>query len=88
MTTYVVTFNIENNARRSTFLKTICNHSGWAPLNENTYAVQTQKSPKAFFDDLSSDLTRDDRLYIMKVAKPFFIQGLQQVEHWLEEVLD
>jgi hypothetical protein len=59
----------------------------WARLSESSYAIKTDSSPQAVFDQLKPYLDTNDNLYIITLKQPFTGFGPKNVNEWLEDNL-
>lgn len=88
MATYIITYDLnspgQNHAKLLEFIK---KHERWARLSESAYAVVSQQTPKGIYDKASPLLDRNDTLYIITLKKPFYGQGPDEVNVWLENNL-
>jgi len=66
MTTFVVTFEINDPIRRNK-IKEILRHLGaYCPIHENTWAISTDKSAVQIRDAMMSALASVDRTFVIR----------------------
>ena len=59
----------------------------WAKLSESSYAVSTDETPLAVYNYLKPNLDDNDQLYVINLRRPYYGQGSQEVNSWLDNNL-
>lgn len=83
MTTYIVTYDLNNETKRPPIVKDIRSYESWAMLSESSYAISTGQTPKQVYDFLSKHLDSNDNLYVINLTNPHYGQGPKDVNDWL-----
>jgi hypothetical protein len=63
-------------------LKTIKSYP-WQFLSESSYAIITNKTPQAVYDELAVYLDKNDHLLVITLKKPYWGFHLQAAIDWL-----
>jgi len=87
MTAYIITYDLNKESTRPPIVKNIKSYDNWAILSESSYAINTNQTPKQVFDFLAKHLDGNDNLYVIKLTKPYYGQGPEKVNKWLESNL-
>ena len=61
--------------------------ANWAKLSESSYAIDTSEDPDDVYARLTPFLDGDDQLYVITLSRPYYGQGSQKVNEWLEQHL-
>ena len=88
MAALLVTYDLNKETKRPKIvpaIKKLCD--SWARLSESSYAIRTRKSPKTVYDELVHLLDNNDTLYVINLSRPYYGQGPQEVNDWLEDNL-
>lgn len=77
MASYIVTYDLNKEAKRPDILKGITGYDGWA---ESTYAITTSGSAKAVYGKLAKHLDSTDNCYVISLSEPYWGQVRDNVE--------
>lgn len=87
MTALLITYDLNKETTRPNIVGAIKKYTSWAQLSESSYAVVTSNSPQVVYNDLNRFLDGNDQLYVINLRRPYFGQGLKEVNDWLEDNL-
>ena len=88
MSTLIVTFDLNKEVKRPNILKEIKKGGNWAKLSESSYAISTSESPLQVYKRLEPYLDGNDNCYVITLNAPYYGQGPQDVNQWLENNLE
>jgi hypothetical protein len=87
MSTLLITYDLNKKGQDyNGFYKVIKQYS-WAKLSESSYAIQTGESPISIYNQLALHLDKNDHVYIITLAKPYYGYGPDEVNTWLSNSL-
>lgn len=84
---YIVTYDLNKETKRPPIVDKIREFDGWAKLSESSYAISVDLTAVQVFKKLQPLLDGNDQLYVISIGKPYFGQGLQEVNDWLDQSL-
>lgn len=87
MAVYLLTYDMDCDARRTALLGFLKHNYAWARLSESCYAIETDHPPSFTYSVFRVFLDRDDQLYVVSLALPAEGQGPQEVNAWLRSRL-
>lgn len=88
MTVMLVTYDLNQETVRPGLLDDIkTKFERWACLSESSYAIRTQMTPSAVYQELSHHLDGNDSLYVITLTEPYSGQGPEDVNQWLADYL-
>jgi CRISPR/Cas system-associated endoribonuclease Cas2 len=86
MAVLVVTYDLNKEVKRPKIVAEV-NKTDWARLSESSYAIDTTETPEEVYDRFKYLLDGNDNLYVITLKRPYFGQGPQDVNSWLEQRL-
>lgn len=87
MAVYLVTYDLNQEAKRPDIVGAIRDYEIWARLSESSYAIDTPETAEEIFDGFLPMLDQNDNLYVIELGLPFAGLGPDQVNEWLTERL-
>ncbi|WP_035675056.1 hypothetical protein [Bradyrhizobium liaoningense] len=87
MATYIVTYDLNKEIKRPNIVGAIHEFGSWAKLSESSYAINSDLNPEQVYQRLLKHLDDNDQLYVITLRKPYYGQGSQEVNDWLESSL-
>jgi CRISPR/Cas system-associated endoribonuclease Cas2 len=88
MSVYLITYDLNQEAKRPPIVKTIKDTFNWARLSESSYAVSTSSSAKTIYDALSKHIDGNDQIYVIRMTQPWNGFGPKDVNNWLDQHLE
>jgi len=86
MSALLISFYLSEDRNHNDLLNVI-RQFNWAKISDNSYCVETKKSPKDIFEIFSDFLEPHDQLYIISLTRPYFGQGHVEINKWLSAAL-
>lgn len=86
MATYIVTYDLNKETVRPKIVDEV-QKTGWARLSESSYAIETEETPQEVYNRFLPLLDSNDTFYAISLSRPYYGQGLDEVNQWLEENL-
>jgi hypothetical protein len=87
MSTYIVTYDLNQEATRPPIVETIKEFDRWAKLSESSYAISTAMSVQKVYDVLKPLIDSNDNLYVITLKQPYTGFGPEKVNEWLNSNL-
>ena len=89
MTTYIVTFEVTDTARKSTLKERLKEYGGYCPIHDNCWAVLSAKTPTEIRDYLAEVLSESDRIFVIRSGTYSAWKNPYSTKHteWLKEKL-
>ncbi|NBE08119.1 hypothetical protein [Paragemmobacter ruber] len=88
MAVFLVTYDLNREVIRPNITKIIRDgFDGFAMLSESSYAIATDLDADDVFAKFSKVLDDNDQLYVITLSKPYYGQGSEQVNKWLDDNL-
>ena len=66
MTTYIVTFEVNDDFRKNQLKEKLKQYSGYCPIHDNCWAVLSDQTPAQIRDSLTEDLDPLDRVFVIR----------------------
>ena len=66
MTTYIVTFEVNDISKQSALEEKLKEYKGYCPIHDNCWAIVTDQTPVQIRDFLSSALSESDRIFVIR----------------------
>ena len=66
MTTYIVTFEVTDTARKSALKERLQQYNGYCPIHDNCWAVISDQPPADIRDFLAEVLSASDRIFVIR----------------------
>lgn len=66
MTTYIVTFEVNDATRRSALKDKLKMYGVYCPINENCWAIVSEQTPTQIVDYLATVLVAQDRIFAIR----------------------
>ena len=66
MTTYIVTFEVDDDFRKNQLKERLKQHSGYCPIHDNCWAVISDQTPAQIRDFLTEGLSPLDRVFVIR----------------------
>ncbi|MCY3741259.1 MAG: hypothetical protein OXH00_09590 [Candidatus Poribacteria bacterium] len=66
MTTYIVTFEVNDNFKKDQLKEKLKQYSGYCPIHDNCWAVISDQSASQIRDFLSKDLPASERIFVIR----------------------
>lgn len=85
--TYIVTYDLNKETVRPKIVDAIKQYGTWAKLSESSYAIAVNKTPVDVYNDLLPLLDGNDQIYVITLRRPYYGQGSEDVNKWLEDNL-
>ena len=85
MPAYIVTYDLKNEMIRPKIVEAIKKGRSWAQLSGSSYAISTRETPQAIYMKLSAFLSGSATLYVIALNRPYYGQGMKDVNHWLTQ---
>ena len=89
MTTYIVTFEVDDDLKKNQIKEKLKQYSGYCPIHDNCWAVISDQSTVQIRDFLNKDLSASDRIFVIRSGvdaawtNPYSIKNSE----WLKERL-
>ena len=84
---YIVTYQATNAATGARVLAELKRVAGWAKLTDTSYAITSSRTPQQVYERFEALLGSEDTLYVFTVRRPYYGQGLSEVNEWLSKHL-
>ncbi|MEX6690186.1 hypothetical protein QTN47_21935 [Danxiaibacter flavus] len=68
MTTYIVTFEIKDAARRLSVKNKLKEFNTYCPIHDNAWAIRTDKKATEIRDFVSPLMTNEDRIFVIRTG--------------------
>lgn len=66
MTTYIVTFDVNDDTKKNQLKEKLKQYSGYCPIHENCWAVMSDQNAVQIRDFLSKDLSVSEPIFIIR----------------------
>lgn len=66
MTTYIVTFEVNDDLKKNQIKEKLKQYSGYCPIHDNCWAVISDQSTVQIRDFLNKDLSVSDRIFVIR----------------------
>ena len=66
MTTYIVTFEINNTTQKDALKKKLKDYTSYCPINDNCWAIISEDEPVVIRDNLSRIIEISDRIFVIR----------------------
>jgi hypothetical protein len=86
MTVLLVTYDLDRERSSQDYesiLKVIKREKNWARLSESSYAVKTDRTPRALYEELEQFLDEGDKLLVFTLTKPYYGRHAPKIIDWL-----
>lgn len=87
MAVYLITYDLNNEARRPPIVERIKKWKKHVQLSESSYAIVSSEEPDAVRQKLKSFFDDDDQLWVISMRHPYSGYGLETTIAWLDEHL-
>lgn len=90
MSVLIVTYDLINETHKENYEKilgVIKGEGNWAKLSESCYAIRTNKTPEAVYEQLKPFLHERDHLLAITATRPYYGWHSKQVIEWLDSSL-
>ena len=89
MTTYIVTFEVDDDFRKNQLKEKLKQYSGYCPIHDNCWAIVSDQTPAQIRDYLSQDFSSSDRIFVIRSGTyAAWINSYgQKNSEWLKERL-
>lgn len=89
MTTYIVTFEVNDKTRRSKVYEKLKEFRYYCPIHENAWAIQTDKKSTDIRDYISQVMLADDRIFVIRTGTEAAWKNAYGNDHteWLKKHL-
>lgn len=68
MTTYIVTFEVNNSSRMSLLKEKMKEYGAYCPIHGNCWAIQSEQTPAQVREFLDEDLIAEDRIFVIRTG--------------------
>ena len=66
MTTYIVTFEVDDDFKKNQIKEKLKQYSGYCPIHDNCWAVISDQRTVQIRDFLNKDLSASDRVFVIR----------------------
>ncbi len=66
MTTYIVTFEVNDDLRKNQVKEKLKQYRGYCPIHDNCWAVISHQTPNQIRDSLTEGLSASDRVFVIR----------------------
>lgn len=66
MTTYIVTFEVNDNFKKDQLKEKLQQYSGYCPIHDNCWAIISDQTPTQILDFLGESLSESDRVFVIR----------------------
>lgn len=89
MTTYIVTFEVKDVARRNIVKEKLKEFGNYCPIHDNGWAIRTEKKASEVRDIITSVMTKEDRIFVIRTGTEAAWRNAYGTEHseWLKKYL-
>ena len=89
MTTYIVTFEVNDDLKKNQIKEKLKQYSGYCPIHDNCWAVISDQSPAQILDFLNKDLSVSERIFVIRsgIAAAWTNPYGSKNSEWLKERL-
>lgn len=89
MTTYIVTFEVNDITRKSKVYEKLKEFRYYCPIHENAWAIQTDKKSTDIRNSISMVMTGNDRIFVIRTGTEAAWLNAYSNEHteWLKKYL-
>lgn len=87
MSTLLITYDLNKAGQNYNGFHAVIKKYTWARLSESSYAIQTPETPQAIYSKLNPYMDKNDNVYVVTLERPYFGQGPQDVNNWLNQRL-
>ncbi|MES9902845.1 MAG: hypothetical protein ABW168_09190 [Sedimenticola sp.] len=68
MTTYIVTFEVNDSARRGKLKEKMKEYGSYCPIHDNCWAIQSEQTPAQVREFLDAVLVANDRIFVIRTG--------------------
>ena len=83
MSVILITYDIKKQEKNNPALYNLIKHYFHIKLSESTYAIYTDEPTSFIYSKFKDFVGKDDRLYIIKLQKPWSGYGPRENRDWL-----
>lgn len=89
MTTYIVTFEVNDVTRRATFKEKLQEYGAYCPIHENCWAILSEQTAAQVREFLDQALTDSDRIFVIRTGTEAAWRNTygEKNSEWLKERL-
>ncbi len=89
MTTYIVTFEVNDLTRRKKVKEKLREFGNYCPIHKNAWAIRTDKKAAEIRDFLTPTMVSGDRIFVIRTGTEAAWRNAYGTEHseWLKEYL-
>ncbi len=89
MPAYIVSFEIKDESRRDSLSTGLKSYGGYCPINQNCWAITSQKTAAQIRDHLTEFLGSGDRIFVIRSGTEAAWRNSygQENDDWLKEHL-
>jgi len=66
MTTYIVTFEVNDSSRKSALKEKLKSYNGFCPIHDNCWAILSEQTPAQVREFLDEALQPQDRIFVIR----------------------
>jgi len=89
MTTYIVTFEVNDLTRRNLVKAKLKEFGNYCPIHDNAWAIRTEKKAKEVRDFITPVMTNADRIFVIRTGTEAAWRNAYGTQHseWLKKHL-
>ena len=89
MTTYIVTFEVNDVSRQNALEEKLEEYKGYCPIHDNCWAVLSDQNPTEIRDFLDEALSASDRIFVIRSGTHSAWRNTYSPKHneWLKDKL-
>jgi len=89
MTTYIVTFEVKDQARYTKVKEKLKEFGNYCPINDNAWAIRTEKKATEVRDFITLVMTSEDRIFVIRTGTEAAWRNAYGKEYseWLKKYL-
>ena len=66
MTTYIVTFEVNDDFKKNQLKEKLKQYSGYCPIHDNCWAIVSDQTPTQILDFLGQAVSESDRIFVIR----------------------
>lgn len=87
MTALLITYDLNKAGQDYKGFYEVIKKYPYAKLSESSYAIQTQETVLDIYNKLFVHMDKNDHVYVVTLAQPYYGYGLTEVNNWLSQRL-
>lgn len=68
MTTYIITYEVNDNSRKTKLKEKLKEFKSYCPIHDNCWAIRSEDKPAEIRDALNTVLNTEDRIFVIRTG--------------------